>query len=64
MLTGWKTVIFSVLTAIVGALQGIGAVDWISLVGEQTSGIIVSVIGVVGVVLRFLTTTPIGTPKP
>lgn len=57
---GWKTIIFMVLVAIIGALQSVGLADWIGLVGEKTAGLIVSGIGVTGVILRFLTTTAVG----
>lgn len=56
---GWKTVIFGALLAIVGFLQG---VNWESLIPNNPTvvGWITSAIGVVVVVLRMFTSTPIG----
>ena len=55
MLKGWKTILFNAAVAIVGVLQ---AVDWIDVLGSERAGIVVTGIGLVGTVLRFLTNTP------
>lgn len=57
---GWRTIIFSVLVAAVGALQAVGVTDWMALLGDKTSGIVVTAIGGIGVLLRFLTTGAVG----
>lgn len=58
MLTGWRTLIFSVLVSVIGILQ---ATDWVSLLNNpKTAGIVVTAIGVASAVLRFMTNTPIG----
>lgn len=55
MLKGWKTILFNVAIAIIGVLQ---AVDWIDVLGSDRAGLAVTVIGIAGTVLRFLTDTP------
>jgi hypothetical protein len=61
MLTGWKTVIFSLVVAVIGVLQ---TVDWTSLLSDpKRAGIVVTIIGVVSGVLRYFTSTPIGEPN-
>ena len=56
MLSGWKTIIFNVVIAIVGVLQ---AADLNTVITDpQTVGIVVTAIGAIGVVLRFLTNSP------
>jgi hypothetical protein len=55
MLKGWKTLAFNVGLAVFGVLQ---AADWVDLLGSEKAGIAVTVIGVVGAILRFMTDTP------
>lgn len=55
MLKGWKTILFNLVVAAVGVLQ---AVDWIDVLGSERAGLVVTAIGLVGTVLRFLTDTP------
>ena len=59
MLTGYKTVIAGAIITVVGALQGL---DWASLLpgNPQAAGWVVSGIGIVMTVLRFITNTPVG----
>ena len=57
---GKRTIAIGIAVAVAGALQAIDAADWIELVGPQVAGAIISGIGVVGVVLRFFTNTPVG----
>lgn len=61
MLSGWKTLIFAVVTAVVGALQ---TFDWVNLLGTQKAGMVVMGIGLITGVLRYFTTTPIGEAAP
>lgn len=56
-MTGYRTLLFNVLVAVVGVLS---ATDWVQLVGSTRAGWVVTGIGIVGTVLRFLTTTPVG----
>jgi hypothetical protein len=56
MLKGWKTLIFSAGVALIGVLQ---AADWVSLLGSETAGYVVTGIGIVSAVLRFMTDTPV-----
>lgn len=54
---GYRTLLFSLAVAIVGVLQSF---DWASVVPPEQAGIALTVIGVAGAILRFLTTTPMG----
>jgi hypothetical protein len=58
-LQGWKTLLVFLGVTIVGGLQ---AFNWASIFpnNPQVVGIIVAVIGVVGMGLRAITSTPIG----
>tara|TARA_R110000868_G_scaffold409818_2_gene696131 strand:- start:573 stop:749 length:177 start_codon:yes stop_codon:yes gene_type:complete len=56
MLTGYKTLIFSGLTALLGVAT---AFDWTSVVNAQTSGYILIGIAAISSVLRFLTKGPV-----
>lgn len=56
---GKRTILFGIAVTILGALQGVEAVDWIELLGEQTAGLVVSGIGIGVMILRALTTTPL-----
>jgi hypothetical protein len=60
MLTGYRTVLLGAVVTVVGALQGL---DWVALLpnSPQVAGWVVSGIGVTMTVLRFITSTPIGT---
>lgn len=53
-LKGWKTLAFNVGLAVLGVLQA----NWVDLLGSERAGIAVTVIGIIGVVLRFVTDTP------
>lgn len=54
---GYRTLLFSLAVAVVGVLQSF---DWASVVPPEQAGIALTVIGVAGAILRFLTTTPMG----
>jgi hypothetical protein len=54
---GWRTVLLSVVLAVVGVLQ---TADWATIVPPRQVGPVVLVIAVVMAVLRVLTDTPIG----
>lgn len=56
---GKRTIIFGIIVAVLGALQGVQAVDWIALLGEQAAGLVLSGIGIGIMVLRALTSTPL-----
>ena len=60
MLTGYRTVLLGAVVTVVGALQGL---DWAALIpnNPQAAGWVVSGIGVAMTVLRFVTSTPVGT---
>jgi hypothetical protein len=53
---GYKTVIFSFLLVVLGALEQTGV---LALVPEQYQGAVLSAIGFVTLVLRFLTNSPV-----
>lgn len=61
MLAGYKTLIFNIGIAILGVLQ---TFNWVDVLGSSKAGIIVSVIGVIGMILRAFTTTPILSDQP
>jgi hypothetical protein len=54
---GYRTLAFNAALALFGVAQ---AFDWTSVLGSAQAGYVVSAIGVVGMVLRALTTTPVG----
>ena len=54
---GYRTLLFSVAVAVVGVLQSF---DWASVVPPEQAGIALTVVGIAGAVLRFLTSTPVG----
>ncbi len=58
---GWKTLIFGALITLLGGIQ---AADIAVIVPEQYQGIVMSVIGVIVMFLRTITTTPIGKSNP
>lgn len=62
MFNGWKTLIFALLTAVIGVLQ---ATDIAALIPNDPSsaGIFVTGIGVAAAVLRFMTNGPVGGAK-
>lgn len=61
-MTGWRTIIVGALVAAVGALQG---ADFTQVLPNdpQIQGWIVTGLGAIMLVLRFLTTTPVGGSK-
>jgi hypothetical protein len=54
---GWRTVMLSVLLAVVGVLQ---TADWATIVPPRQVGPVMLVIAIVVAVLRVLTDTPLG----
>jgi hypothetical protein len=54
---GYRTLLFSLAVAIIGVLQSF---DWATVVAPEQAGIALTVIGVAGAVLRFLTSTAVG----
>lgn len=57
MFQGWKTLIFAAAVALVGVAE---SADWVSLLGSETAGYVLTAVGIVSAALRFLTTTPVG----
>lgn len=57
MMKGWKTIIFGVLVAGLGAVQ---AADLATVVPQQWVGLVMTGIGAVVMILRSVTDTPIG----
>lgn len=54
---GYKTLIWSLLLAVVGVLQ---AFDWTTVVPASAQGWVLIAIGAVTAALRYVTTTPVG----
>lgn len=62
MLKGYKTLIIGAVVAVVGFLQGF---DFTTIVKDpQTAGFITGGIGILMMVLRGLTNTPVASAKP
>ena len=55
---GWKTIIFNVLS---GATVLLGGEQVVSVLGPQWTAFIIAA---VNIVLRYLTTTPVGSSEP
>lgn len=56
---GYRTLALNIASAVVGVLV---ATDWAGLgLSTETAGLIISGLGAANVVLRFLTTGPVGT---
>lgn len=55
---GWRTLIVSLLLAVVGVLQ---TADWATIVGPAAVGPVMLGVGAVVAVLRAFTDTPVGT---
>ncbi len=62
MMTGYRTLIFSLLVAIGGVLQ---AFDWVTVLPQDKtwSGIIMVALGAIIAGMRSFTTTPVGQSK-
>lgn len=58
---GYRTLLFSLAVAIVGALESF---DWTDLVPPDQAGLALTAVGVAAAVLRFLTSTPVGAREP
>lgn len=54
---GYRTLLFSLAVAVVGVLQSF---DWASVIPPEHTGIALTIVGLAGAVLRFLTSTPVG----
>ena len=54
---GYKTIIFGAILAALGSAQ---AADWTTIVPEQWTGVVMAVIGGLVMLLRKMTTTPLG----
>jgi hypothetical protein len=54
---GYRTLLFSLAVSMIGVLQSF---DWASVVPPEHAGIALTVVGVAGAIMRFLTSTPVG----
>ena len=62
MLSGWKTVLFGLFTALAPvALEYFRGIDWTQYVSPIYAPMVV---GAITILLRYLTTTPSGVKKP
>jgi hypothetical protein len=57
---GYRTLLFSLAVAVVGVLQSF---DWASIIAPEQAGVALTVVGVIGAALRFLTSTPVGSSE-
>jgi hypothetical protein len=62
-LEGWRTVAFGAAVALLGLLDALSALDITPLLPEGKAGAAMAVIGLVTIVLRFVTTGPVGAPR-
>jgi uncharacterized membrane protein len=60
MLSGWKTILFSLLITILGFLETFDITQIASMIPAEYQPLVISVIGVIVAVLRFVTKTPVG----
>lgn len=58
---GWRTLAFSAGIGILGVAQSL---DWTTVVGGQTGGMILIGIGAASAILRSITNTPVGNATP
>ena len=61
MLKGWKTFIVAALVALAGVAQ---QADWVSLIGPANAGYVLTGVGILMAILRFVTSTPAGSSTP
>ena len=54
---GWRTLLINLGIAVLGVLE---ATDWTSLLGSDRAGLVITAVAVANIVLRSITTTPIG----
>lgn len=57
-LKGFKTVLFGAAVAILGVLETLNVTDFAQFIPDQYEPLLVSIIGTVVVILRFVTNTP------
>jgi hypothetical protein len=56
---GWRTLASNLVVAAFGVLE---AADWTGLLGDGSAGLAITAIGIANMVLRAITTTPVGKP--
>ena len=54
---GWKTLAINLGVTAFGVLE---ATDWVSMLGSDKAGLVVTGIGITNMILRQFTTTPVG----
>ncbi len=54
---GWRTLAINLAIALFGVLE---AADWTDLLGNSAAGITVTGIGIANMILRSITTSPVG----
>lgn len=57
---GYKTVLFGVAVAVLGFLEGFKITDFAQFIPDQYEPLVISGIGFIVVLLRLVTTTPVG----
>ncbi len=61
-INGWKTIIFSGLTTVTGILAMMG-VPLPGNFADEATGAVMTIIGLIGAILRTVTTGPVGWQK-
>ncbi len=60
-LKGWKTLLFSIATVVLGFLVQF---DWVSFLGDSKAGWAFIIVGLINGALRFVTDTPVLKASP
>ncbi len=60
---GFKTILAGVAVAVLGLLEGFDITNFAQFIPDQYEPLIVSGVGFLMIVLRLMTTTPVGKPE-
>lgn len=62
MMGGWKTMLWNGANMLVAIFAVLMLFDWTTVLPAREAGLVFLAIKVVDVILRFMTTTPVGVP--
>lgn len=59
-LKGWRTILTGIVTFLTGIITYLMSLDWTQLITPSRAPLVIAALGILIVILRYFTSTPVG----